>query len=429
VKTDIAIIGGGAAGFMAAIFAARGASAAPRPAKVVLLERTTDGGRKILISGGGRCNVLPSRFDPSQYFTDSSPNILRNILRSWPDRAQRDFFENDLGLRLELEDETGKLFPASHRARDVRDALVRAARDAGAEIRFDCTVRAVEGAANGWTVVTSDGTIEARNVIIAAGGLSVPKTGSDGIGFRIARALGHTVHETYAALTPLVCATSEMNGLAGVSFPVTLRVPGQRKTTSVRGGFLFTHNGYSGPSVLDVSHYAVRALEHGAQQPIHAQWTERSRDEIDQLLRRGNATVFNTLHGVVPERLLTRLLALCDVAPSRIIPQLRRDERARLVDALTDFALPYTGHEGYRKAEVTGGGVALDEIDARTMQSRLHSGLYFCGEVLDAFGPIGGYNFAWAWATGRLAGMAAAAAAASAASAAASAGAALPDTE
>jgi predicted Rossmann fold flavoprotein len=412
VNTDIAIIGGGAAGFMAALFAARHASPG---ADVLLLERTADGGRKILISGGGRCNVLPSRFEPSQYFTDSSPNILRNILRSWPDHAQRAFFENDLGLQLEIEEETGKLFPVSHRARDVRDTLIAAARDAGARIQFDTTVQAVErpaqtsseSAPDGWKVVTSAGVIVARTVIVATGGLSVPKTGSDGIGFRIARALGHTVNETYAALTPLVASKGPFADLAGISFTVRLTVPLPKREMVTRGGFLFTHNGYSGPSVLDVSHYAVRALEHSDRQAIHVQWTERSGEEIDKMLRTGNATVFNTLKGTVPERLLSRFLELSNVDPTRVIAQLRRDERSRLVEVLTRFKLPYTGHEGYRKAEVTGGGVALEEIDPRTMESRLQDGLYFCGEVLDAFGPIGGYNFAWAWATGRLAGTAA----------------------
>jgi predicted Rossmann fold flavoprotein len=251
---------------------------------------------------------------------------------------------------------------------------------------------------------------EATNVIIATGGLSVPKTGSDGIGFRIARALGHTVRDTFAALTPLTMDPPLYGNLAGVSFPVTLHVP-QKKPFSTRGGFLFTHVGYSGPSVLDVSHFAVRALERGTEQPIHVQWTERDEHAWDAALREGNASVGTIMRRDLPERLLERMLADAQVPSARAVPQLRREERRRLVEMLARFPLPYNGHEGYKKAEVTGGGVALEEIDARSMQSRLHKGLYFCGEVLDAFGPIGGYNFAWAWATGRLAGIAAGAAA------------------
>jgi predicted Rossmann fold flavoprotein len=402
LKTDIAVIGGGAAGLMAALFAARAGK------RTLLIERTSDGGRKILISGGGRCNVLPSRFDPSQYFTDSSPNILRNILRSWPDRAQRSFFEDDLGFVLELEEETGKLFPVTHRARDVRDRLVAAVIEAGAEIMFDATVKSVEPS---WTVRLGDGrAVEAASVIVATGGLSVPKTGSDGIGLRIARELGHTVRETYAALTPLTSTPAVFGSLAGVSFPVTLiAAQPSRKPLRTHGGFLFTHSGYSGPSVLDVSHVAVRALERGMAQPIFVQWTRQTEAEWDARLRTGNAMVGNVLRGEVPERLLDRLMSDAGVLPTQKIPQLPREKRLALVRALAAFELPYNGHEGYKKAEVTGGGVALEEIDARTMQSRLHPGLFFCGEVLDAFGPIGGYNFAWAWATGRLAGNGAAA--------------------
>jgi predicted Rossmann fold flavoprotein len=399
---------------MAALFAARGSAGAAHggeSGRVVLLERTADGGRKILISGGGRCNVLPSKFDPSQYFTSSSPNILRNILRSWPDHAQRAFFEEDLGIELKLEEESGKLFPVSDRARDVRDTLVRAVRDAGAEILFDTTVKSEEQGADGsWSVVLGSGeSLAARNVIIATGGLSVPKTGSDGIGLRIARSLGHTIHETFAALTPLTLEPPAYAELAGVSFPVTITVPSApgRKAYTTRGGFLFTHTGYSGPSILDVSHHAVRALEAGGHQPLHVQWTDRNEAQWDEALRTGNGTVANVLRRELPERLLNRLLREADVTGAIYIAHLRREQRQRLVELLARFTLPYNGHEGYRKAEVTGGGVALEEIDARSMQSRLHPGLYFCGEVLDAFGPIGGYNFAWAWATGRLAGMAA----------------------
>lgn len=412
MTSDTVVIGGGAAGFMAALFAAR-SSAAPG---VVLLERTSDGGRKILISGGGRCNVLPSKFDPSQYHTSSSNNILRNILRSWPDNAQRRFFEDDLGIELKLEDDTGKLFPVSDRARDVRDTLVRAVREAGAEILFDTTVKSVERSDGSWNVILTSGEIiRARNVIIATGGLSVPKTGSDGIGLRIARNLGHTVHETFAALTPLTLDPPAYADLAGVSFPVTISVPAAaaspdalkgRKAYSTHGGFLFTHSGYSGPSVLDVSHYAVRALEAGNHQPLFVQWTDKNEAQWDEALRTGNGTVANVLRRELPERLLNRLLREADVTGAVYIAQLRREQRQRLVELLARFPLPYNAHEGYRKAEVTGGGVALEEIDPRTMESRLHPGLYFCGEVLDAFGPIGGYNFAWAWATGRLAGTA-----------------------
>ena len=393
---------------MAAIFAA-GAGA-----DVLLLERTKDGGRKILISGGGRCNVLPSAMDPSQYFTESSRNSLKKILLSWPLADQRRFFEEEAGIRLVLEHESGKLFPESNRARQVRDGLLDLARQRGARLRFDASVVGLDPPAEGgpWRVRLDGGeTIEAAKVVIATGGLSVPQTGSDGTGLRIVRQLGHTLHETYAALTPLTTEPAVHAHLAGVSLTAHLEAPLQRGSLAAGGGFLFTHRGYSGPSVLNVSHAAVRARG-PAEQPVYARWTELDAAAWERLLmERSGGTVLGLLRRHLPTRLADTLLAEAEIDEARTLPQLRRDERARLVERLTRYRLPWTGDEGYRKAEVTGGGVPLGEVDPRTLESRVLPGLYLCGEILDGFGPIGGYNFCWAWATGRAAGLGAAGAA------------------
>jgi predicted Rossmann fold flavoprotein len=400
------IVGAGAAGLMAAVFAAGGR------ASVVLLESTADGGRKILISGGGRCNVLPSRLDPGQYTTASSPHTLRNILRSWPLAEQRRFFETELGIPLAEEAETGKLFPVSNRARDVRDGLIAEARARGADVRFGCRVRGVErraeaGGGAGWRVAIADGpALDAGAVILATGGLSVPATGSDGAGLRVASALGHTVHDLYPALTPLTATPPPHAHLAGVSLEVELTAPLEKGVAKTRGGFLFTHRGYSGPAVLDISHHAVRSrLSGGRRQPIHAAWGGDDAEVWDHRLREGGSGVVGSLvRRCLPARLADALMAEAGVSADAALAQLRRDERRRLSELLGRYPLPWNGDEGYRKAEVTGGGVALGEVDPRTMESRLHPGLYLCGELLDAFGPIGGYNFVWAWATGRAAG-------------------------
>ena len=394
------VVGGGAAGMMATIFAARGG------ADTLLLERTKDGGRKILISGGGRCNVLPSQMNPSQYFTASSTNSLRKILLSWPLAEQRAFIEDDLGIPLALEEESGKLFPVSNKARDVRDALLEAGKRAGAQIRHNSYVKDIRPRDGQWRVHLEGGeVIAAAKVIVASGGLSVPATGSDGTGLRIVEKLGHTIHDVYPALTPLVCDPPRHADLAGVSFDVTLAAPAEKYRT--RGGFLFTHRGYSGPTVLDISHFAITK---SAQ--IEVQWTARSADDWDVLLRESKGTIGTIVRRELPTRLADALIGEAKVDPDASTSQLKKDARARLVAALARYVLPYTGDEGYKKAEVTGGGVALGEVDARTLESRLHPGLYLCGEILDAFGPIGGYNFAWAWATGRAAGQAAASASA-----------------
>jgi predicted Rossmann fold flavoprotein len=407
VERPIVVIGAGAAGAMAAIFAAA------EGRRVVLLERTKDGGRKILISGGGRCNVLPSQVDPAAYVTASSAHTMRKLLLSWPLAEQRRFFEARLGIPLALEAETGKLFPRSNRARDVRDGLLRHARELGVELRFETTVTSLARADghDGWTVGTGEAErIDAGSVVVATGGLSVPATGSDGTGLRIVRGLGHRIHTLYPALTPLTAEPAVHAPLAGVSLSVRLHAPQKRGGFTTAGGFLFTHRGYSGPSVLNVSHLPVLSRAQGAErQPVLVQWSERDAESWDSRLREGGGTVATPLRRELPARLADALLAEAGVPADRPIAQLRREERARLVTLLTRYPLPWTGDEGYKKAEVTGGGVALGEVDPRTLESRLQPGLFLCGEILDAFGPIGGYNFLWAWSTGRAAGLGAAA--------------------
>jgi predicted Rossmann fold flavoprotein len=405
VTLPVVVVGAGAAGLVAAIFAA-GAGA-----PVVLLERTKDGGRKILISGGGRCNVLPSALSPSQYVTSSSPNTLKKMLLSWPLAEQRHWFEALLGARLVLEEASGKLFPPTNRARDVRDALVRRAVSAGVELRFSAVVTDVtpDPAAGAWTIHLAKGPpLRAAAVIMATGGLSVPATGSDGAGLRVLAKLGHAVHDTYPALTPLTADPPRHAALAGISLDVVLETPQPRGSFRAEGGFLFTHRGYSGPAVLNISHHAVQSrLAGGPLQPLYVSWTGMDVAAWEAELRAGSGTVGPLVRRRLPARLADTLLHEADVPADRTLATLRRDERKRLVAMLARYPLPWTGDEGYRKAEVTGGGVSLGEVDARTLESRHHAGLFLCGEVLDAFGPIGGYNFAWAWATGRAAGIAA----------------------
>jgi len=394
-------VGAGAAGFLAAIFAAGTGR------RVLLLERTRDGGRKILVSGGGRCNILPSRLEPGRFVTDSSLNTLRKMLLSWPLAEQRRFFEEEVGLELVLEPETGKLFPASNSARQVRDGLIALARRRGVEIRFESPVEGLTPRPDGaWSITLRGEEILVAAVIVATGGKSLPGTGSDGLGFELVRGLGHTVHPTYPALTPLTAEPPRHADLAGISLDVTITAPGPGKGFTTHGGFLFTHRGYSGPAVLDISHLAVRSrLAGGPPQPLLVRWTNLDAAAWDQALREGSGAVAGPLRRHLPDRLAEALLGEAGIDAARPLHQLRREERRRLVDLLTRYPLPWTGDEGYRKAEVTGGGVALSEIDPRTLESRIRPGLFLCGEILDAFGPIGGHNFAWAWATGRAAGL------------------------
>jgi predicted Rossmann fold flavoprotein len=401
----VVVVGAGAAGTMAAIFAARAGD------ETLLLERTPDGGRKILISGGGRCNILPARPAEARFVTDSSPNSLKKMLRSWRLEEQAEFFEREAGIPLVEETESGKLFPVSNRASDVRNSLFALARRRGARIITGSLVTDFRRNGAAWRVEREGGEpIDADAVVVATGGLSIPKSGSDGTGLEILRRLGHTIRTTYPALTPLTGSPRAFGTLAGISLPVALAARAPARSAEAEGGFLFTHQGYSGPSVLDVSHVAVRSLDEADRARVTVRWTAKGRKEWDAALRiAGNRTVSSVLRGELPERLAAALAEVSRVDPATPLSRLTREARLSLVETLSAGELPWTGHGGYAKAEVTGGGVALEEIHPVTMESRVQPGLFLCGEALDAFGPIGGYNFQWAWATGRAAGIGAAA--------------------
>lgn len=397
----IVVIGAGAAGIVAALFARRAG------APVVLVEGMRDGGRKILIAGGGRCNILPSEVSPARFVTESSPHTVRKILQAWPLEGQIAFFEQELAMPLVLEVETGKYFPETHRARDVRDRLLDRVREAGVVCRFGTRVTGLQPVDSGWRVELADGSaLDARAVIAATGGLSVPSTGSDGAGIGFLRALGHEIVPPYPALTPLTADPPVHAELAGISLPVRVRA-GRFETG---GGFLFTHRGYSGPAVLDASHLVTRPMERGeVPESLRVQWSSHNAAAWDERLRTGPARVRTLVAAELPVRLADRLLGEAGIPQEMAAAQLDRARRRALVGLLTDYPLPVTGHEGYRKGEVTGGGLALAEIDPRTMASRRAPGLFVAGEILDAFGPIGGHNFCWAWCTGRAAGEGAAA--------------------
>lgn len=286
----------------------------------------------------------------------------------------------------------------------MRDALVERAKSAGVEIQFNTRLTKLE---TGWRLDTTQGSLDADAVVLATGGRSVPTTGSDGAGLDLLAALGHTVHQTYPALTPLVANPAVHISLAGISLDVRVRARWEGREVETHGGFLFTHRGYSGPAILDVSHVAVRSrLAGGERASIRVRWCGLDQDAWVSVLQSHPGFVQTAVSRKLPGRLAERLLVESGIPAERRAPELKRSERSALVERLTSYELPWTGDEGYRKAEVTGGGVALDEVDPRTLESRRCPGLYLCGELLDAFGPIGGHNFAWAWATGRLAGRA-----------------------
>ncbi len=397
----LAILGAGAAGLMAAIWAGR---AAPAGARVQLLEGAKEPGRKILISGGGRCNVLPSVSEPADFHTQGSRNVLRRLLASWPRDEQQRFFEQDLGLPLQLEEESGKLFPAAQRARVVADRLVEAARAAGAELLCPWRAATIEHGGAEFVLRSDDGReTRADRLILATGGKSVPKTGSDGLGYQFARELGHSLLPVYPALVPLSTGDARFTALAGIALPVRWSARAGGKVLEERTReLLFTHHGFSGPAVLDASHWHARERAE-----IRVAWGGLGREEWARQLEAGaggRRSVAAALGERLPARLAETLCQIAGVAAGTQVAQLDRARRDRLLTALADFPLPVSGDRGFAVAEVSGGGVPLEEVDPRTLESRKCPGLFLCGEILDVIGRIGGYNFQWAWATGRLAG-------------------------
>jgi predicted Rossmann fold flavoprotein len=404
----LAVVGAGAAGLTAAIFAGRGGAAA------LVLETRERPGAKIRVSGGGRCNVLPSVSAPEDFHTQGSRHSLRKLLLAWPLEQVTEFFERELGIALKVE-ETGKVFPASDDPREIVAALLAELERAGGRLAAGIRVvglRRLEPQASGarFELATAGGQVAlARRVILATGGRSLPKTGSDGAGLDIATQLGHRTHPSYPDLVPLLAADPAWGELAGLALRARLRVERDGATALERtGDFLFTHKGFSGPVALDVSWQLTAPFAAGGK--LRAHWLGRSDPDWDAWLRQGGArTIDLALRDELPRRLAQRLIALSGVPSERKLAQLSREERQRLVEVLAACPLDVVGDEGYRVAEVTGGGIALEDLEAGGLESRQVPGLHCAGEMVDVQGRIGGFNFLWAWVSGRKAGEGAAA--------------------
>jgi len=401
------VVGAGAAGLLAGLFAARAG------VPTLLLETRKEPGAKIRVSGGARCNVLPSAMEWSDFHSHGSPHSVRNVLMSWPLQQVRDFFERDLGIALKQEP-SGKLFPVSEDPREVVVGLLEALARAKATLVGSFRVvdlRRVEQAGEAlYELEAEDGRrLVARRVCLATGGLSLPKTGSDGRGFEFARALGHGVLPLYPALVPLLTPDARWAELAGVSLPVRLSVMrGQKLVEAREGDFLFTHKGFSGPAALDVSwHFAS---PEGGSARLEAAWLGRQAPAWEALLLApGRHTLSSLLREHLPRRLAQLLIVRAGLDGETRTATLTREARASLLAELDRCELALSGNEGYRTAEVTDGGVPMAEVRTATLESRSQPGLYFAGEILDVSGRIGGFNFLWAWVSGRKVGEAVAA--------------------
>ncbi len=415
-EADIAVIGLGAAGLFASIWAGR-----HRPGLRILgLDGARTLGAKILVAGGGRCNVTHWQVDESAY-AGSTPPAIRNVLRRFTVADTVAFF-NGLGVELKRED-TGKLFPTTDDARTVLDALLRAARSAGVQMIHPWRVASITREAGGFLIERSRADaapghdrLSARRVILCTGGQSLPKSGSDGQGFALARSLGHTVTpRLLPALVPLLLPQGHvLTTLSGLTLNATLelRAPTGKRLAAFTNSTLLTHFGLSGPSVMDISRYYLEAQADGGRLFLNLlpDVTPASLDEQLQFL--GKKAVGRWLcdgPGRLPERLVRAVCTHCAVDFNTPGASLTRDQRRKLVTAFADQELPVTGHRGWNYAEATAGGVPLNELRLDTMESRVCPGLHLAGEICDVDGRIGGFNFQWAWSSGSTAGRGAAA--------------------
>ncbi len=403
---DAVVVGAGAAGLMAATHAAE------RGRRVLLLEKGKKPGVKILMSGGTRCNITHD-CDNRGIVAAFGPNgkFLHSALAAFGVRDTLAFF-NAEGVATKVE-ETGKVFPVSDRAVDVLDALMKRLRRSGATLATSEPVTALEALPDGgFRLVTPLRTVTAASVVVTTGGKSYPGCGTTGDGYAFAAQFGHTLVPTRPALVPLTVQAEWVADLRGITLPdVGLKVveDGSKPLSARRGSMLFAHFGLSGPAPLDVSR-AVSGHATPAKLGLEVDFLPCEHEQqFDEFVRNetaasGKQMLAVVLSGKLPRRVCDQLLAVCGLPVDRKAAALSKPDRQKLVAGVKRLRVPLRGTLGFEKAEVTAGGVSLDEVDSRTMQSRRQPGLYFAGEVLDLDGWIGGYNFQSAWSTGWLAG-------------------------
>ena len=410
-QADICIIGAGAAGLAAAVFA--GEVASSRPQTIVLLDGAKTLGAKILVSGGGRCNVTHETVTAQDYF--GNRRIIKNVLAALSVKDTVAWFES-IGVNLKRED-TGKLFPVTDKSRTVLNALLERCRRLGVNIHPDHRVTDIAHSPDtGFIIRHSQGTLHGKKLILATGGRSLPKSGSDGSGFELAKRFGHHVTATVPALVPFVLDDGMFHKtLSGLSQEVELTTVVNGKTVDQRtGSLLWTHFGISGPVVMDASRFWTLAKERVETAHIYGNFlpgltAEQVREWIlKQAQEHPRRSLVKTLALRLPERFADAAIFYAGCDKHMASGQLPRNNREHLLALLTQFPFPVRQDRGWNYAEVTAGGIPLEEVNYRTMESKVVPGLYLAGEILDCDGRIGGFNFQWAWATGLLAGRAAA---------------------
>ncbi|MDU4695656.1 MAG: NAD(P)/FAD-dependent oxidoreductase [Paenibacillus sp.] len=415
-KVDVIVIGGGPSGLMAAIAASK------QGAKVLLVDKGDKLGRKLGISGGGRCNVTNAKeLDELIKFIPGNGRFLYSALTTFGNQDIVAFFEG-LGIRLKEED-NGRMFPVSDKAKTVVDALINKVRSQGVEIRVNSPVEEVlydNGQTVGIKLKTGE-VIKSKAVIVAVGGKSVPQTGSTGDGYAWAERAGHTITELFPTEVPLTSnepfiQSKELQGLSLRDVSLSVWSPKGKRLIEHQGDMLFTHFGISGPIALRCSQFVVKALKQFGTGNVEVSIDfapEKSMDEVyKETLKlaeeESKKSIKNALKAYLPEKVIPLLLQKAELDPQLTYDHIPKQRWLQLAQFIKRFPIRVYGTLSIEEAFVTGGGVNLKEIDPKTMQSKRMQGLYFCGEILDVHGYTGGYNITAAFSTGYTAGSSAA---------------------
>lgn len=387
-QVDVLVIGAGAAGLFCAIQAAK------RGRSVWVIDHANKAGKKILMSGGGRCNFTNLDIEP-QHFLSQNPHFVRSALSRY---TQWDFIAEVAGAGIEYHEKShGQLF-CDHSAKDIQQLLLNQLTDAGGHLQLNTSIKNVSKNASGFTVETSKGLVTCQSLVVATGGLSIPTMGATAFGFEIAKQFGHDIVEYRASLVPFTWNTRDKEAwaeLSGVSIPISATC---QKGQSFTLDALITHRGLSGPAILQVSNYWQ------AGEPITINWLPQL-DVKDALVTARQSDGKKTMKTWLSLHLPTRFAEhLCSLLPNKKLAELSGDDIQCWAQALNEAVFQPGGTEGYRTAEVTIGGVSTQEVSSKTFISQRAEGLYFIGEVLDVTGWLGGYNFQWAWSSGWAAG-------------------------
>ena len=401
---DVIVVGAGAAGLLAGI------SAGKSGAKTLVLEKNRKPGVKILMSGGTRCNITHNTDNRGivKAFGNNGKFLHSPLAAFSVDETIR--FFNQAGVATKIEP-TGKIFPVSNKALDVLDALLHQLKNENANLLLETPVLDIDPTEDGFLLKTNLQTFNAKKIILTTGGLSFPGCGTTGDGYKFAMKFGHTIKETQPALAPLKTDARWVHELSGVTIPdvgVTACL-NEKPMMQDRGSFLFTHFGLSGPVILNVSK-ALNSLSNFKNSSLKLDFLPSVKEiDLEAKLQSfastdGKKLLSVALGELLPRRLLEGLFSQIGFSPERKCAGISKDERKAIVVSIKSKSVNITGTLGYAKAEVTTGGVSLDEVNSKTMESKLKKGLYLAGEILDLDGPIGGFNFQAAWSTGFLAG-------------------------